>query len=223
LHGKIPLVFKRLVKMLLIVSVILIGLGLLALFVPRLVTGIYAHGRIYASSEVPPSRVAIVFGAGLWRDGSPTPILADRVTMAANLYFSGKVEKLLMSGDNRFVDYNEPEAMRQLALSLGVPDEAIVRDYAGRRTYDTCYRARAIFGVQQAILVTQVFHMPRAIYLCNHLGVEAVGVESDLRRYPRSSMLVWRVRELLATTAALWDVNLGHPVPVLGDPEPIFP
>jgi len=70
-----------------------------------------------------------------------------------------------MSGDNRFVDYNEPEAMRQLALSLGVPDTAIVLDYAGRRTYDTCYRAKAIFRVDQAILVTQAFHMPRAIYL----------------------------------------------------------
>ena len=96
-------------------------------------------------------------------------------------------------------------------------------DYAGRRTYDTCYRAKAIFGVNEAILVTQAFHLPRAIYLCNHLGVDSVGVDADLRIYPKSSLLYWNARELLATVAALWDFNIGHPVPVLGDKEPIFP
>ena len=198
-------------------------LGLLVLVAARLLTGLYARGKVYSAAAVPAQRVAIVFGAGLWRNGSPTPVLADRVTQAANLYFAGKVEKLLMSGDNRFVDYNEPEAMRQLALSLGVPDTAIVLDYAGRRTYDTCYRAKAIFRVDQAILVTQAFHMPRAIYLCNRLGVDSVGVESDLSVFRKSSLLYWNARELFATAAALWDVNIGHPVPVLGKQEPIFP
>jgi len=202
---------------------ILAFIGLLVLFISRLITGLYARGRVYTASEVPARRVAIVFGAGLWRNGTPTPVLIDRVTQAANLYFSGKVEKLLMSGDNRFVDYNEPEAMRQLALSLGVPDEAIVRDYAGRRSYDTCYRAKAIFGVTQAILVTQAFHMPRTIYLCNKLGVDSVGVNADLRVYRKSSLLYWNLRELPATTAALWDINIAHPLPVLGKYEPIFP
>jgi vancomycin permeability regulator SanA len=216
-------VFKRIEKMFLTIFTILVVLGLLVLIVPRIVTGVCARGKVYAASEIQTRRVAIVFGAGLWRDGSPTPILIDRVTAAADLFFAGKVEKLLMSGDNRFVDYNEPEAMRQLALSLGVPDDAVVLDYAGRRTYDTCYRAQAIFGVTEAILVTQAFHMPRAIYLCNHLGVDSRGVESDLRIYRKSSVLTWNLRELLATTAALWDVNISHPVPVLGKPEPIFP
>jgi SanA protein len=202
---------------------ILFILGLLVLFVPRLVTGLYARGKIYTQSEVPARRVAIVFGAGLWRNGSPTPVLEDRVIAAANLYFAGKVEKLLMSGDNRFVSYNEPEAMRQLALKLGVPYDVIVLDYAGRRSYDTCYRARAIFQVDQAILVTQAFHMPRVIYTCNSLGVDAVGVESDLRIYRKSSVLYWNARELLASAAAIWDVNVGHPIPVLGNQEPIFP
>jgi len=202
---------------------ILIVLGLLVLLIPRLVTGLYARGKIYSAASVPVRRVAIVFGAGLWRNGTPTPVLADRVSEAAALYFAGKVEKLLMSGDNRFVDYNEPEAMRRLALSLGVPNDAIVLDYAGRRTYDTCYRAKAIFQVDQAILVTQAFHMPRAIYLCNRLGVDAIGVESDQRTYGRLSLLYWNVRELFASASALWDVNISHPVPVLGKQEPIFP
>jgi SanA protein len=209
--------------MLLKTILILIILGLFVLLIPRLVTGLYARGRIYPLSEVPIRKVAIVFGAGLWRNGSPTPVLEDRVTQAANLYFAGKVEKLLMSGDNRFVSYNEPEAMRKLALTLGVPNDAIVLDYAGRRSYDTCYRAKAIFRVDEAILVTQAFHMPRVIYTCNRLGVNSVGVESELRIYRKSSVLYWNARELFATVAALWDVNLGHPIPVLGKQEPIFP
>jgi vancomycin permeability regulator SanA len=209
--------------MLLKLTLILILLGLLALFVPRLVTGLYARPRLYAAAEVPIRRVAVVFGAGLWRDGTATPVLYDRVATAANLYFAGKVEKLLMSGDNRFVDYNEPWVMRDVALDLGVPEEAIVLDYAGRRTYDTCYRAQAIFGVQEAILVTQRFHLPRALYTCNQLGLDSVGVEADLRTYRRRSMLYWNLRELPATAAALWDVHVSHPLPVLGDREPIFP
>jgi SanA protein len=215
--------FKRIVKLFSIILLVCVVLGLLVLIVPRFITAAYARGKVYSASDVPVRRVAIVFGAGLWRNGSPTPILADRVTTATDLYFAGKVEKLLMSGDNRFVNHNEPEAMRQLALSLGVPSEAIVLDYAGRRTYDTCYRAKAIFEVDQAILVTQAFHLPRAIYLCNRLGVDSVGVESDLRIYRKSSVLYWNARELFATAAALWDANIGHPVPVLGDSLPIFP
>jgi len=77
--------------------------------------------------------------------------------------------------------------------------------------------------VDQAILVTQAFHMPRAIYLCNRLGVDSIGVESDLRAYPKISLLSWNIRELFAAASALWDVNIGHPIPVLGKQEPIFP
>jgi SanA protein len=216
-------VFKRFVKMFLKILIFLAVLGLLTLSISRLVTGLYARLKTYPAADVPDRRVAIVFGAGLWRNGTATPVLQDRVQTAANLYFAGKVEKLLMSGDNRFVDYNEPAVMRELALSLGVPEEAIVLDYAGRRTYDTCYRAKAIFGVTEAILVTQAFHLPRTIYLCNLLGVDSVGVEADLRVYRKFSVLYWNMRELLATVAALWDVNISHPIPVLGDPEPIFP
>ncbi len=209
--------------MLLKILFLLVGVALLTLLVARLVTGTYARSRTYSPAEVPPQSVAIVFGAGLWRDGTATPVLYDRVLRASELFFSGKVEKLLMSGDNRFVEYNEPAVMREVALSLGVPDEAIVLDYAGRRTYDTCYRAKAIFGLTEAILVTQQFHLPRAIYLCNHLGVDGVGVEADGRVYRKSSVLIWNVREFLATVNALWEVHISHPVPVLGEEEPIFP
>ncbi len=215
--------FKHIVKMFLKILLILLLLGLLIVFVPRLVTGLYARLNTYSVSDVSPERAVIVFGAGLWRDGSPTPVLQDRVATAAELYFAGKVEKLLMSGDNRVENYNEPAAMRAYALQLGVPDEAIVLDYAGRRTYDTCYRAKAIFGLGSAILVTQSFHLPRALYTCNALGLEPSGVEADQRVYRRRSMLYWNLRELGATIGALWDVHVKHPIPVLGEFEPIFP
>ena len=197
-------------------------LGLFGLFLTRLVTGLYAAVRIFPVDTVPAERVAIVFGAGLRYDGSPTAVLRDRVETAAQLYFSGKVEKLLMSGDNSTLDYNEPESMRQYAISLGIPDADIVLDYAGRRTYDTCYRAKAIFGLDRAILVTQDFHLPRALYLCNALGVEAVGVKANNIYYRKISRLYWNARELLATFGAVVDVQITRPKPILGEPEPIF-
>lgn len=221
--GKIASVWKRLLKMTFKLLLILFMLGFLTLTLPRLVTGIYSRMRIYAGVNVPAKRAAIVFGAGLWRDGSPTPILQDRVKAAAGLYFNGKVEKILMSGDNSVVEYNEPLAMRDFALLMGVPEEAIVLDYAGRRTYDTCYRAKAIFGLTEAILVTQSFHLPRALYTCNQLGLDAVGVSADLQVYRKRSLMYWNMREFVATITALWDVHIGHPIPVLGDYEPIFP
>ena len=196
--------------------------GLLVMLLPRLVTAIAALPHLYSVEEAPRRAVAIVFGAGLWRDGSPTPVLRDRVATAADLYFAGKVQKLLMSGDNTTIYYNEPEAMRQYALELGVPNKDIVLDYAGRRTYDTCYRAKAIFGVDQVLLVTQMFHLPRALYTCHALGIEAEGIPADRREYTRRSLVWWNIRELPATLTMLLEVYVTRPLPVLGTPEPII-
>ncbi|HSB67300.1 MAG TPA: ElyC/SanA/YdcF family protein [Anaerolineales bacterium] len=197
--------------------------GLAVILLPRLFTALYAASHTYTTQSVPAAPVAIVFGAGLWRDGTPTTVLRDRIATAAELYFSGKAQKVLMSGDNSYLDYNEPGAMRQYALSLGMPEDAIVLDYAGRRTYDTCFRAGAIFGIQQAILVTQGFHLPRALYTCYALGIKAVGVASDRQEYRTASLIYWNLRELAATLTALLQVHFTHPLPILGDPEPIFP
>jgi SanA protein len=197
--------------------------GLALLLIPRLVTALYAMPRIFPLQSVPSKPVAIVFGAGLGWDGTPTTVLRDRISTAAQLFFSGKVQKILMSGDNSYIDYNEPRAMREYALNLGVPEDVIVVDYAGRRTYDTCYRARAIFDIRQAILVTQSFHMPRALFTCNALGLQAIGVVSDLQDYRMYSLIYWNLRELPATVTAMLDVYVLHTVPILGQPEPIFP
>lgn len=203
--------------------ILLLALAAIVLLLPRVITTIYTWPRTFRPAEAPKRRVAIVFGAGLYRDGSPTPVLRDRVATAAKLYFSGKVEKIVMSGDNRFIYYNEPGAMKEFALELGVPEQDIVLDYAGRRTYDTCYRAREIFGVRDAILVTQGFHLPRAVYTCNLLGVAAIGVPANQREYRWRSQIYWNLREIPATFMALWETHISQPLPVLGDPEPIFP
>jgi SanA protein len=213
---------KRMFRFLWRFSLALGALGLLGVLLPRLITTMYAMNRIYQKDDAPSERLAIVFGAGLRRDGTPTPILRDRVETAASLYFSGRVEKLLMSGDNSFLNYNEPESMRQYAISLGVPESVIALDYAGRRTYDTCYRAKAIFGMESALLVTQKFHLPRALFLCNALGLEAYGVEANNRNYRDGALFIWNFREQLATVGAFLDVYVNSPLPVLGEPEPLF-
>jgi vancomycin permeability regulator SanA len=181
------------------------------------------RSQIVTEGETDSKPAAVVFGAGLRRDGSPTAILRDRVETAVRLYKDGKVQKILMSGDNRFLEYNEPGSMKEYAISLGVPEQDIVLDYAGRRTYDSCYRAKAIFGLESALLVTQEFHLPRAIYTCTNLGMDVNGIPATGRSYRQSSILFWNLREVPATIVSLWENHISHPIPVLGDPEPIFP
>ncbi len=204
------------------IFIALVAAGLVILILPRVITTIYSSTRVYTVDSVPADRIAIVFGAGLTREGQPTLILRDRVKTGVQLYLSGKVEKLLMSGDNQGIAHDEPGAMRDYAVSLGVPSDAIVLDNSGDRTYDTCYRAKAIFGLDSALLVTQHFHLPRALFLCNMLGIQAVGVDANNYRYWPPLMLIWNIREQLATVGAFWDVYVEKPLPALGKPEPIF-
>jgi SanA protein len=203
-------------KVLLVLLVITVGICL-----PRAIMVYQARSTTFTVETVPPGKAAVVFGAGLTASGSPTAVLKDRVATAVALYQAGKVQKILMSGDNRFIDYNEPGAMKNYALELGMPEADIVLDYAGRRTYDTCYRAGAIFQLQQAILVTQNFHLPRALYTCNTLGLQSIGVAADQRSYRDEDF--WKVREIMASLIAAIQVHLTHPEPVLGTQEPIFP
>jgi vancomycin permeability regulator SanA len=214
--------FKQIFKWTWRVILFVGGLGLLGLFLPRLFTSLYALNKVHSVENAPVERVAIVFGAGLRRDGTPTTVLRDRVKTGASLYFDGKVQKLLMSGDSQLENYNEPEAMRQYAISLGVSQDAIILDYAGSRTYDTCYRAKEIFDLESALLVTQKFHLPRALFLCNALGVKAQGVEANNWNYSRRALVFWNIREQFATVTAFMDIYFDKPVPVLGQVQPIF-
>jgi vancomycin permeability regulator SanA len=120
----------------------------------------------------------VVFGAGLW-DGEPSPYLAHRLDAAARLYHEGRVKVLLVTGDNSRKDYDEPDAMRAYLTKHGVPGARIVTDYAGFDTWDSCVRARKIFGVDRAVLVSQGFHIRRAVALCDAAGVDSYGVGVD--------------------------------------------
>ena len=172
---------------------------------------------ISAHVEAVPARpAAIVFGAGYWPSGQLSNILMDRMDTAIDLYMAGKVRKLLLTGDNRFVDYNEPQRMAEYAVMRGVAREDLVLDYAGRRTYDSCYRAKAIFGLEEAVLVSQAYHLPRALFTCSRLGLDAVGIAADRREYVYQRW--YRLRELLALSRAWLDVTVLKPLPVLGDP-----
>jgi SanA protein len=166
----------------------------------RVVRAYYAQ-HIYAPASVPQKPVAIVFGAAVYGNGRLSTVLRDRMETAIILYQEGKVGKILVSGDNRFEEYNEPAAMTEYALQRGVPARDIQPDFGGQRTYDTCYRARNIFAVESALLVTQEFHLPRAIFTCRRLGLDAVGVSADLRPYRGARW--YELRETAATLNAL--------------------
>lgn len=205
-----------------LIAVVLL-FGMLVLLAPlalREWVGRRTAPQIYAEAlDAPASPTALVLGAGYSPGGRLSSALADRMDTAIALYDAGRVNKLLLTGDNRFADYNEPAAMAAYARAQGVPAEDLVLDYAGRSTYDSCYRAGAIFGVERAIVVTQAFHLPRAVYTCDKLGLETVGVVADRRTYFRATW--YELRELFALTRAWLDLNLFKPLPVLGDPIPV--
>lgn len=174
--------------------------------------------KIYSDAKlVPATSVAIVFGAGI---GSRE--FKDRVSTAATLYKLGKVKKLLMTGDNGHLSYNEPQAMKDEAVRDGVPAADITCDYAGFRTYDSLYRAKEIFEVKQAVLVTQRYHLPRAMFLAQKLGLEVTGVDAGIQSY--GSIQSWYdFREILAAETAWLDVMTDHKPKFLGKKEPLFP
>jgi len=176
---------------------------------------------IYTISTAPSARVAIVLGARVYSSGRLSAMLSDRVDTAVALYQAGKVDKLLVSGDNSSSDYDEPGAMMAHAIERGVAPEDIQPDYGGRRTYDSCYRAKAIFQVEEALIVTQAFHLPRALFLCESLGLRASGVSADQRRYDPRSIAWSEIREVPALVSALFDVIHRAPPPVMGEPIPI--
>ena len=191
------------------IGVLLLPLGLLGYV--RLTT---RYARFKDAAAVPARPVAIVFGAGVRRDGRPTRMLADRIQAAVALYHDGRVGKLLMTGDSSRPDYDEVSAMQRYAIERGVPVADITLDCAGLRTYDSCFRARTIFGVTEAVVVTQRFHLPRAIYTCHALGIEVVGLGTpDWGDYSPRLMRWYTVREAVATLNALWEVHVAHPRP----------
>lgn len=155
-------------------------------------------------AAVEPAPVAIVLGAGVDGAGRPSPFLAQRIDVAAQLYRTGRVRALLMSGDNSRSDYDEVGSMAAEAQRLGVPAAAIVTDHAGFDTYSSCYRARSVWGIERAVVVSQPFHLPRAVWVCGQLGVQAQGA-ATASTYPGATRQGW-VREIPAINKAVLDV-----------------
>ncbi|GAA4455356.1 ElyC/SanA/YdcF family protein [Phytohabitans houttuyneae] len=178
-----------------------------------------SDGHIFTAEEVPAAPVALVLGAQVYADGTPSPFLAARLDVARRLLETGKVRAILVSGDHMSWEYNEPGGMFSYLTAAGVPSGKVVLDHAGFDTYDSCARARRVFGVRQAIVVTQSFHLPRAVTLCRRLGVEATGVGDETVKRYRQTWRVGSTRELGACVKAVVDVVSGRDPVHLGRHE----
>lgn len=158
----------------------------------------------------------LVLGCGVQPNGEPSPMLADRITQGINLYENGAAPKLLMSGDHGQADYDEVNTMKSIAVEAGVPADDVFMDHAGFSTYESMYRARDVFGAKRVIIVTQEYHLHRALYIANALGLDAYGVSANLRPYENQA--IRDKREILARSKDFVTAILQPPPTYLGDP-----
>lgn len=165
-----------------------------------------------AVADVP---VVIVPGASVLRDGQPSDVLADRLLAAIDLYRAGKAKKILVSGDHGQDSYDEVNAMRRYLLERGVAPEDIFLDHAGFDTYDTMYRAWHVFGITDAVVASQTFHLPRALYIGTQLGMTVQGVAAQRQRYVKDAEFAFRER--FANVKAYVDVAFGSESAYLGE------
>jgi SanA protein len=171
-------------------------------------------------AKVPPAEAALVLGAQVYTNGKPSIMLADRVHAAEALYRAGKVKKILVSGDHGRWSYDEPGTMRRMLLADGIPARDIFTDHAGFDTWDSAQRARRVFDVRSAVVVTQGFHMARALFDARRAGLHVTGFVADRRDYGKvMDKLV--VREVIARVKALGEAVVGAGPKFLGAQIPI--
>ena len=163
----------------------------------------------------------IVLGAGVRSDGTPTLMLKDRLDTAIMLYEDGKADKLLMSGDHHTMGYDEVNVMKQYAIDAGVPSEDIYMDHAGLSTYDTMNRAKNIFGLDKAIIVTQNYHLYRAVYLARSFGIDASGVPAINDNYALKYKVPNNIREMVARCKDFFYAMIKPDTTIMGEPIPI--
>ena len=205
------------------ILIVLLCLALLLGLGPNALILLQTRDRILAPEDVPGEDwdCILVLGAGVQPDGSPSLMLRERIDMGVQLYRAGASPKLLMSGDHVRRGHDEVNPMKDTALAAGVPSADVFMDHAGINTYDSLYRAKAIFGAERIIVVTQAYHLPRALYIASRLGLEAVGVPCDTRRYP--GQFNRDIREVLARDKDLLQCIFlpesaypGEPIPLSG-------
>ncbi|MEV0393574.1 SanA/YdcF family protein [Polymorphospora rubra] len=188
--------------------------------VPWLWTVFSANGHVYDEADAPAAEVVIVLGTEVATDGQPSPRLAGRLQTAAALVDSGRARVILLSGDGGGVSGDEPAAMASyLSGTLGIDPRRIVADPAGLDTYDSCARARDVYGITRALIVTQSWHLPRAVTLCRHLGVDADGVTARCTDCPTSLIAEKTARDYLASGKAAWDAVRRRPPAVDSPPD----
>ncbi|MBE7699414.1 YdcF family protein [Oerskovia sp. Sa1BUA8] len=201
---------------------LLVGAVALVLVLVAPLAWVQVGGRLRVHpgvEDVPARPVALVLGAGLRPDGTPSTYLTRRLDAARELYERGTVEVILVSGDNSREDYDEPTAMLDWLVAHGVPAERVVRDFAGFDTHDTCVRARQVFGVTDAVVLTQDYHLPRALFSCAQAGIDAVGVGVSAQSVEPAKAVTYRVREVPASLKAAWDALSGREPVHLGATE----
>jgi SanA protein len=176
------------------------------LLLPRVISLLSAMPKFRSVEDVDSYETAIILAAEVHPNGTPSAILRDRILTGIELYNRGKVNMLVMSGEAP-----EPEIMRNYAVEQGIPPEAILLDNYGWRTYDTCYRARNVYDLEETIVVTQLFHLPRTLLLCSEMGLAVVGVPARHTVYWPHQTLWWQTRENLATVLAFADLYLFPP------------
>ncbi len=157
----------------------------------------------------------VVLGASVLSDGTPSTILQDRLDDGIALYFAGAAPKIIMSGDNGTASYNEVLAMKNYAISQGVPSEDVFCDHAGFSTYESMYRAKYVFGAERIVVATQTYQLYRALYVAQGLGMQAVGVSSDYHDY--SNQLLFDAREALARTKDFFKTLAQPPSTYVGE------
>lgn len=209
---------KKLIKMGLYLTLLVI---ILVLAINIYITQ-SSNQYIYKSIDQIPEKQAIIVLGAYVRGDNLSLVLEDRVKSAILLYDKGKSNKMLLSGDHGRIDYDEVNRMKKYVLNNGKVNEAhIFLDHAGFDTYDSMYRAKAIFGIENAIIVTQDFHINRAVYIARQLGIDAVGYSVDQTKYVKQLQFKWTLREYLSRVKAFVDVILESTPKYLGDPIPI--
>ncbi|MDE8702026.1 ElyC/SanA/YdcF family protein [Adlercreutzia equolifaciens] len=212
----------RAVKRILITLLLMVLAAVAVVALANLATVATTRGQVRtvatAADELAgnPADAVVVLGASVYPDGTPSDILADRLEVAVDLYKAGAAKAIICSGDNRTSHYNESDAMKAYCVSLGVPSEDVYVDHAGNTTYESLYRARHLFGAQRIIVATQAYHLYRALFAADQLGMEAWGVATDKGAY--DDQLKYSMREIAARTKDFFAALAHVPVPIEEDP-----
>jgi SanA protein len=212
---------KKLFKRILIAGIALSIIGVIAFFVVDSHVKKTARPHIISIEDLPDVDAVIILGAYVFPDGTPSLMLRDRLDTGLEVYNSGKTSRIIVTGDHGQKEYDEVNGMREYLQSRGIERDSIFMDHAGFNTYDSIYRARDIFLVKKAAIVTQEFHLPRALYIARELGLEAYGVIADKHVYPNSSY--YNTREMAARFKDFCQLHILHTKPkFLGEAIPVW-